>query len=260
MAMKKRSKKNGHVPPDEEPKLPVPIRRPVREERAGRAGAHAHETRGHAEPEPEPMRSEPPPRATPRRGTVHRRTKETDVVVALELDGTGRSQIETGIPFLDHMLDSLARHSLIDLKVVARGDVDVDPHHTVEDVGLCIGRALIDAMGDRAGMSRYGDASIPFDETLVRCAVDFSGRPAFIYKVTIAPGRIGTFDVELAEVFFNAISNEARMNLHLNLEYGSNRHHIVEGCFKALARAMLKAIEIDPRRNFQIASTKGSLD
>lgn len=257
MAMRKKpTPKNGNVHPEDEPKLPVPVRRPARETR-GERGHHAHtphEEPPHAAPEPDPVRR------APRRGTVHRRTKETDVVVALELDGSGRSQIETGIPFLDHMLDALARHSLIDLKVIARGDLEVDPHHTVEDVGLCIGRALLDAMGDRAGMSRYGDATIPFDETLVRCAVDFSGRPAFVYRVTIAPGRIGTFDVELAEVFFNALCNEARMNLHLVHEYGTNRHHIVEACFKALARATRQAVEIDPRRDFQVASTKGSLD
>jgi imidazoleglycerol-phosphate dehydratase len=258
MSTRKRPiKKNGHIHPDDEPKLPVPVRRSTRQSAGG--GTHEEETHRGPEADSGERMSAEPPRA-PRRGTVHRRTKETDVVVALELDGTGRSQIETGIPFLDHMLEALARHSLIDLKVVARGDVEVDPHHTVEDVGLCIGRALVDAMGDRAGMSRYGEATIPFDETLVRCAVDFSGRPAFIYKVAIAPGRVGTFDVELAEVFFNAITNEARMNLHLVLEYGSNRHHIVEACFKALARAMLKAVEIDPRRNFQVASTKGRLD
>jgi imidazoleglycerol-phosphate dehydratase len=256
---KKPKSKNGHVHPDDEPKLPVPVRRAAHESTGGTHGAH--ETHTHTRPGPEAgerLNDEPP--RPPRRGTVHRRTKETDVVVALELDGTGRSQIETGIPFLDHMLEALARHSLIDLKVVARGDLEIDPHHTVEDVGLCIGRALIDAMGDRAGMSRYGDAAIPFDETLVRCAVDFSGRPAFVYRVKIEPGRVGTFDVELAEVFFGALTNEARMNLHLVLEYGSNRHHIVEGCFKALARAMMRAVEIDPRRSFQVASTKGSLD
>src|SRR5947209_4717119 len=151
--MSKRPKsKNGHVHPKDEPKLPVPIRRPAQS--GGGSHGPAHETHSHTDPEPEHMKGEPARAA--RRGTVHRRTKETDVVVALELDGTGRSQIETGIPFLDHMLEALARHSLIDLKVVARGDLEVDAHHTVEDVGLCIGRALIDAMGDRAGMSRYG--------------------------------------------------------------------------------------------------------
>lgn len=245
MATKKKPgrAKNGHVHPDDEPKLPVPVRK-VRPEHG---------------PEVEPEAPHAPPNGHPRRGTVHRRTKETDVYVAVDLDGAGRSQIETGVRFFDHMLDALARHALIDLKVIARGDVDVDPHHTVEDVGLCIGRAMLDAMGDRAGMVRYGDATIPFDEALIRCAVDFSGRPAFVYRVAIPDGRIGSFDVELAEVFFGALTNEARMNLHLVLEYGTNRHHIVEGCFKALARAMYAALAIDPRRNFEIPSTKGSL-
>jgi imidazoleglycerol-phosphate dehydratase len=253
MAMKRRHNKttNGNIHPQDEPKLPVPVRKT--RAGAGGGGAEAHEE----EPTSDRVKTEPRP---PRRGTVHRRTKETDVMVALELDGTGRSQIETGVPYLDHMLEALARHSLIDLKVIARGDLEIDPHHTVEDVGLCIGRALLDAMGDRAGMIRFGDATIPFDETLVRCAIDFCGRPAFVYRVTIPPGRVGNFDAELAEVFFNALCNEARMNLHLVLEYGQNRHHIIEGCFKALARAIGRAVEIDPRRNFQVPSTKGSLD
>lgn len=251
MSMKRKSGRgtNGNVRPEDEPKLPVPVRKPLdgaedqKEQHEAARGA-----RGNAETRP------------PRRGTVHRRTKETDVVVALELDGSGRAQIETGIPFLDHMLEALAKHSLIDLKVIARGDLEIDGHHTVEDVGLCIGRALLDAMGDRAGMSRFGEATIPFDDTLVRCAIDFSGRASFIYRVEIPPGRIGTFDAELAEVFFGAITNEARMNLHLILDYGKNRHHIIEACFKALARSIAMAVEIDPRRSFQVASTKGSLD
>jgi imidazoleglycerol-phosphate dehydratase len=245
MAIRRKKTTNGDVHPDDEPKLPVPVRKHARPEEERREEA------------PHTPKAEAPRK---RRGTVHRRTKETDVRVALDLDGSGRFEIETGIPFFDHMLSALARHSLLDLKVVARGDVEVDPHHTVEDVGLCIGRALLDAMGDRAGMSRFGDALIPFDETLVRCAIDFSGRPHLVYKVTIPDGRIGTFDVELAEVFFGAITIEARMNLHLVLEHGSNRHHIVEACFKALARAIFRAVEIDPRRSFEVASTKGSLD
>lgn len=237
---------NGNVHPDDEPKLPVPVRKPPQAEDAQ-----------HHESGPRAAKTDP---ARKRRGTVHRRTKETDVRVALDLDGSGRFEIETGIPFFDHMLAAFSRHSLIDLKIVARGDVEVDPHHTVEDVGLCIGRAMLDAVGDRAGMSRFGDSLIPFDETLVRCAVDLSGRPHLVFKVPIKDGRIGTFDVELAEVFFSAITTEARMNLHLVLEHGSNRHHIVEACFKALARALYRAVEIDPRRSFEVASTKGTLD
>jgi imidazoleglycerol-phosphate dehydratase len=239
---------NGKVHPDKEPKLPVPIRTKAR--------PHVG---GGEDPE---VRTEPPPPPgpRPRRGTVQRRTRETEVSVALDLDGSGRCQVETGIPFFDHMLESLAKHSLIDLKVIARGDTEVDPHHTVEDVGLCIGRALVDAVGDRAGLVRYGAATIPFDEALIRCAVDLSGRPAFVYRVVIPAGRVGSFDVELAEVFFGALAAEGRMNLHLILEYGQNRHHIIEGCFKAFARALERAVLIDPRRNLDVPSTKGRLD
>lgn len=226
---------NGHVGPKDEPKLPVPIRKPT-------AGSG---------PERAPK---------PRRATVQRRTRETDITLALDLDGTGRAQVETPLPFFGHMLESLAKHSLIDLRIDARGDVEVDPHHTVEDVGICFGRALHEAIGDRIGMMRYGEATLPFDEALVRCFVDLGGRPSFVWKVAIPPGRIGTFDVELAEVFFSAVAAEGRMNLHLILEYGHNRHHIVEGCFKSLARALERAVMIDPRREGELASTKGALD
>ena len=177
-------------------------------------------------------------RARPDVRTIRRHTKETEVNVALDLDGSGRAQVDTGVPFFDHMLEALAKHSLIDLQVLARGDLEVDPHHTVEDVGLCIGRALVDAVGDRSGMVRYGEATLPFDETLVRCYVDLCGRPAFVYRVEIPAGRVGSFDAELSEVFFGAVASEGRMNLHLILEYGTNRHHIIEGCFKSLARAL----------------------
>lgn len=232
MAARKRStKRNGKTRQQDEPRLPVPVRK---------------------------TEDATPPRA--RRGTVQRRTRETDVSVALDLDGRGRSDVDTGVAFLDHMLEALAKHSLIDLQVHARGDVAVDPHHTVEDVALCIGRAIVEAIGDRAGMVRYGEATIPFDETLVRCYVDLCGRPAFIFRVDIPAGRVGTFDAELCEVFFSAMANEGRMNLHLVGEYGSNRHHLIEACFKSFARAMERAILIDPRREMDVASTKGSLD
>lgn len=158
------------------------------------------------------------------------------------------------------MLEALAKHSLIDLRIEARGDVEVDPHHLVEDVGLCMGRALVEAIGDRLGMRRYGEASLPFDEALVRCHLDLGGRAAFVYKVDIIPGRIGSFDVELCEVFFQAVAHEGRMNLHLVSEYGTNRHHLVEGCFKSFARALEVAVQIDPRRAHDVASTKGVLD
>ncbi len=225
----RKKKKNGHTAPEDEPRLPVPVRR---------AEAEAGE----------------------RRATVARQTKETNVRVVVDLDGAGRSQVDTGVPFLNHMLETFAHHSMIDLQIFARGDVEIDPHHTVEDVGLCVGRAILDALGDRAGIRRYGESTRPFDEALVRAHVDFCGRPAFVYRVELVPGRIGEFDVELAEVFFSAFAAEARMNLHLVLEYGTNRHHIVEGCFKTLAAATRMAVEHDPRRQGDVPSTKGSLD
>lgn len=226
----RRKKKNGHVAPADEPKLPARISK--------RKGTNKDA----------------------RRASVQRRTRETDVSVVLDLDGRGRSEIDTRLPFFDHMLQALAKHSLIDLSVHARGDIEVDPHHTVEDVGLCIGRALVDAIGDRAGMVRYGEATLPFDEALVRCYVDLCGRPAFVYRVDIVPGRVGTFDAELGEVFFGAVANEGRMNLHLIAEYGTNRHHLLEGCFKSFARALEQALQIDPRREMDVPSTKGKLD
>lgn len=225
----KRPRKNGHTAPEDEPRLPVPLNRP--EDDAPR-----------------------------RRATVQRQTKETNVQVVVDLDGTGQAKIDTEIPFFNHMLESFAHHSMIDLHILARGDLEVDLHHTVEDVGLCLGRAVLDALGDRTGVRRFGESARPMDEALVRAYVDYCGRPAFVYKVDVPPGRIGSFDVELAEVFFSAYCAEARMNLHLVLEYGHNRHHIVEGCFKTLAAATRMAVEIDPRRADAVPSTKGSLD
>jgi imidazoleglycerol-phosphate dehydratase len=227
--MGKQKKKNGRTSREDEPKLPVPI-----------AKVETGDTHH-------------------RRGSVARTTKETDVRVMVDLDGAGQHEIDTGVPFFDHMLATLSHHSLIDLQILARGDVAVDPHHVVEDVGLCVGRAILDALGDRAGVYRYGESTRPFDEALVRCYVDFCGRPAFVYRVPVPEGRIGSFDVELAQVFFSAFAAEAKMNLHLILEYGANRHHIVEGCFKTLAFAVRRAVEIDPRRARAIPSTKGSL-
>jgi imidazoleglycerol-phosphate dehydratase len=232
MTARRRTGKNGKTPHEDEPKLPVPI------QRASKSGNAP----------------------TPRRGTAQRKTKETDIRVAVDLDGQGLVQADTGVRFFDHMLETFAHHSLVDLKIVARGDIDVDPHHTVEDVGLCIGRAILDALGDRVGIFRYGESTRPFDEALISAYVDFCGRPSFVYRVDLLPGRIGTFDVELAEVFFSALAAEARMNLHLLLHYGKNRHHIVEGCFKTLAFAIRQAVQIDARRSKTVASTKGSLD
>lgn len=247
MAIRRPKKKNGHVPPADEPRLPAPI--PKQLGPGGPADAPP------VEPEVQPH--VPPPRRAAR---VERTTRETDVRVALDLDGTGRAEIDTPIPFFSHMLEALAKHSLVDLRVTARGDVEVDPHHTIEDVGICIGRALVEAIGDRRGMMRYGDATLPFDEALVRAAIDLGGRAAFVYQVAVVPGRIGSFDVELAEVFFRALAHEGRMNLHLKLEYGENRHHVVEGLVKTFARALERAITIDPRRTGLLASTKGLFD
>lgn len=227
-------KRNGHVDAREEPRLPVPLAR-----------------------KKPPEADAPSPRV--RRGAVERRTAETSVSVVVDLDGEGRARIDTQLPFLNHMLEALSKHSLVDLSVEGRGDVEVDPHHLVEDVGLCLGRALVEAVGDRIGMRRYGEATLPFDEALVRCHLDLGGRAAFVYKVPITPGRIGSFDVELCEVFFRAVAHEGRMNLHLVAEYGENRHHLVEGCFKSFARALERAVSLDPRRR-DAASTKGAMD
>ena len=233
MAARKK-KKNGKVAAKDEPRLPVPTRKPRRKKAARE-------------------------RIT-RQASIQRRTKETDVSVVLDLDGSGRAQVDTRVPFFDHMLEALAKHSLVDLNIHARGDIEVDPHHTVEDVGICIGRALLEAVGDRAGMRRYGEACLPFDEALVRAHIDLCGRSSFIYKVDIPLGRVGTFDAELCEVFFRAVADAGRMNLHLIAEYGFNRHHLVEGCFKSFARALESALTIDARRQGEIASTKGKLD
>jgi imidazoleglycerol-phosphate dehydratase len=196
----------------------------------------------------------------PRRSRIARKTKETDVLVELALDGTGKADLKTPIPFLGHMLDALARHGLFDLLVIAAGDVEIDGHHTVEDVGLALGAAFKEAIGDRAGMVRYGAATIPMDETLVTCAVDFGGRPAFIWKVAGISGRwIGTFDCDLAHEFFGAFVSRAECNLHVVLHHGENAHHIIEAIFKAFARAADAATRIDPRLAGQVPSTKGTL-
>jgi len=193
-----------------------------------------------------------------RSARVTRATKETDITVALAIDGGGKATIETGVPFLDHMLDSFARHGFFDLSVQARGDLAVDQHHTVEDVGLALGQALREALGDKAGIRRFGDAACPLDEALVRVTVDLSGRPFFVYEVTIKRARVGTFDTELIHDFLLALTNQVGMNLHVDMVRGRNAHHIIEATFKALARAMDWATQIDPRVE-GILSTKGSL-
>jgi imidazoleglycerol-phosphate dehydratase len=196
----------------------------------------------------------------PRRSAIARKTKETDVSVELVLDGGGKADLAVPIPFLAHMLDATARHGLFDLTVRATGDLEVDGHHTVEDIGLALGAAFKDALGDRAGLVRYGSATIPMDDTLVTCALDFGGRPAFVWKVAGLAGRwVGTFDCDLAHEFFAAFVSRAECNLHVVLHHGDNAHHIIEAIFKAFTRAADAATRIDPRLAGQVPSTKGTL-
>ena len=193
-----------------------------------------------------------------RRAATVRKTKETEIEVAVNIDGTGQTNIDTGVPFLNHMLDSFGRHAFFDLTVKARGDLEVDQHHTVEDVGLTLGQALREALGDKRGIRRFGDAACPLDEALVNVVVDISGRPFLAYNVAIKQARVGEFDTELAHDFLLALANQLGMNLHVNLVQGRNPHHIIEACFKALARAMDEATRIDPRVT-GVLSTKGAL-
>jgi imidazoleglycerol-phosphate dehydratase len=193
-----------------------------------------------------------------RRSSIQRRTAETDITVSLELDGSGLHTVHTGIPFFDHMLSMIARHGFFDLEVRAAGDVEVDYHHTVEDVGICLGQAFHQAMGNKHGMRRYAAASVPLEETLATAVVDFCDRPYLVYNASFPPGRIGTFDVELVETFFLGFTSHSRATLHLNLQYGRNRHHIAEALFKAFARAADDAIQLDPRLH-DVLSTKGAL-
>jgi imidazoleglycerol-phosphate dehydratase len=202
----------------------------------------------------------PTPPASPRRSEIERDTAETRIRLRLYLDGTGLRDAQTPLPFLNHMLEAFARHGLFDLAVTARGDIEVDGHHTVEDVGLVLGDAFREALGDRAGIVRYGSASIPMDETLVTCAVDFCGRPAFVWKVPGLDGRwVGGFDCALAHEFFAAFATRAACNLHVVLHHGENPHHIIEAIFKAFARACDAATRIDDRLAGQVPSTKGTL-
>ena len=193
-----------------------------------------------------------------RTARVERKTKETEILAELELDGRGRSEIQTGIPFFNHMLEIFARHGLFDLKLKAKGDIEIDYHHTVEDVGLTLGQAFKEALGDKHGIRRFGEASVPLDEALAWVVVDLSGRPYLSYNVKIRPGRVGDFDTDLPHEFFQAFANQLGMNLHINVTQGENPHHIIEACFKALARAMESATRIDPRIQ-GVLSTKGTL-
>src|SRR6266516_2904893 len=194
-----------------------------------------------------------------RKGSVKRGTKETDVEVALDLDGTGAASISTGIGFLDHMLDLFARHSRIDITVKATGDLHVDHHHTTEDVGIALGQAVKQALGDMKGITRYADVHLPMDEALTRVAIDISGRPYLVFKAAFARDKIGTFDTELVKEWFQAFAVNAGITLHVETLYGTNDHHIAESCFKGLARALRSALTIDPRAAGEVPSTKGRL-
>jgi imidazoleglycerol-phosphate dehydratase len=193
-----------------------------------------------------------------RTASISRNTAETQIELALDLDGAGASSIETGVGFLDHMLTLWSKHSLIDLTVRAKGDLHVDAHHTVEDVGICLGQALKEALRDKAGINRYGGKTLPMEETLVTAAVDLSGRSWFVFRVDFPTQRIGNFDTELVETFFQAVAANALMNLHLVLHYGTNSHHVAEALFKAHARALREAAALEPRQQ-GVPSSKGTL-
>lgn len=194
-----------------------------------------------------------------RTGIIERKTNETNISVEVDLDGAGRYDVNTGIGFLDHMLEQLSRHSLIDLKVEANGDLHIDAHHTTEDSGIAIGQAVTKALGDRKGINRYGHAYVPMDETLTRVAIDLSNRPYLVWKVKFTQDRLGEMDTELFKEWFQAFAQAAGATLHVECLYGENNHHIVESCFKALARALRAAVEVDPRKADAVPSTKGVL-
>ena len=194
-----------------------------------------------------------------RNGAVSRKTKETGIEVSVDLDGTGLAKIATGIGFFDHMLEQLARHSLIDIEIRATGDLHIDQHHTVEDTGMALGQAVRQALGDMAGIARFADVLLPMDETLTRVAVDISGRPFLVFRTNFAQPKIGAFDTELVREFFQAFATHAAMNIHVETLYGENAHHIAESSFKGLARALRAAVELDHRQKGAIPSTKGLL-
>lgn len=194
-----------------------------------------------------------------RTATVTRTTKETDISVSLVLDGTGKAEVATGVGFFDHMLDQIARHALVDMTIAAKGDLHIDDHHTVEDVGIALGQAFRQALGDMKGITRYADVHLPMDETLTRVAIDISGRPFLVFRTQFSAAKIGTFDTELVREFFQAFAMNAGITLHVETLYGANNHHIAESCFKGLARALRVAIAHDARQQGRIPSTKGSL-
>lgn len=193
-----------------------------------------------------------------RTATVHRKTKETDITAVLDIDGKGEAHVDTGIPFFDHMLEIFTRHGLFDVTVEARGDIEVDYHHTVEDVGLTLGQAFKEALGDKHGIRRFGEAAVPLDEALARVVVDLSGRPYLAYRVKVRGGRVGAFDTDLPHEFYQAFVNQLGMNLHMDVQHGENPHHVIEACFKGFARAMDRATGLDERIE-GVLSTKGSL-
>jgi imidazoleglycerol-phosphate dehydratase len=194
-----------------------------------------------------------------RSATIERTTSETEIAVTVALDGTGRSDCQTGVGFFDHMLDQLARHSMIDMTVRAKGDLHIDDHHTVEDVGIALGQALTKALGDKRGIRRYGSCHLPMDDAQVRAALDLSGRPFLVWGLDFPTQKIGTFDVELVREFFQALATHGGITLHVDQLHGINSHHIAEAAFKAVAQALRAAVEPDPRRADAIPSTKGSL-
>jgi imidazoleglycerol-phosphate dehydratase len=194
-----------------------------------------------------------------RSATITRKTKETEISVSVALDGAGVADVETGVGFFDHMLDQVARHSLIDLTVRAKGDLQIDPHHTVEDVGIALGQALRQALGDKRGVARWADCLLPMDETLTRVAIDVSGRPFLVFRAAFPTPKIGSFDVELVREFFQALAMNAGVTLHIETLYGANSHHIAESCFKGVARALGAALAIDVRQAARVPSTKGAL-
>ncbi|MDO3377658.1 imidazoleglycerol-phosphate dehydratase HisB [Geoalkalibacter halelectricus] len=194
-----------------------------------------------------------------RSATIERKTQETDIRVRLELDGRGTSEIRSPVPFFDHMLTQIARHGFFDLEIAAQGDIEIDAHHTVEDVGICLGEAFKKALGDKRGIRRYGRGTAPMHEALASVILDFSGRPFLVYNVALPKAQVGNFEVELVEEFFTAFCNHSGANLHVNLAYGDNLHHIIEAVFKAFARALDEATQIDPRIE-GVLSSKGTLE
>jgi len=194
-----------------------------------------------------------------RKGAISRRTSETAIEVAVDLDGSGKADVVTGVGFFDHMLDQLARHSFVDMTIRAEGDRHIDDHHTVEDVGIALGQALRQALGDKRGIARYADCLLPMDEALTRVALDVSGRPFLAFRTEFPTQKIGAFDVELVREFFQALSVHAGLTLHIETLYGANSHHIAESCFKGVARALGAALAVDPRQAARVPSTKGAL-